>query len=318
MFTLLAYLVAGCSCRELPPPPPDETESPPETAHTAAHTGDSAPQGPCPQPEVEPNDGFDEAHPIALEREACGVFDPAGDRDYFTFALEHDAWLQVELFAADGSIADPSLFLTPEDGAWAAARSGDPESLDVTLRFPAPAGAYVATASEQSLLGSARHGYLLLASEAKPPVEWTRTEVEPNDNQLAAERLASGEAVFGGMSGNAALPDFDWYEIVVPAGKHTLAFEIVGHAEGSAADLTVQLWDAALGSLPPGCRPACPPDAQACVECAFEGGIPGVELDPFGVYESEGNEIVWLQVFEAGNREGPAAWYVLTVTLEGS
>ena len=318
MFTLLAYLVAGCSCRELPPTPPEDTEDPEETAHTAAHTADSAPQGPCPQPEAEPNDGLDEAQPLLLEREACGAFDPAGDRDSFSFLLDDDAWIQVELHAAEGSIADPALLVTPEDGGWAAVRSGDPESLDVTLRFPAPAGSYVATGSEQSLLGGARYGYRLLASESKPPVDWTRSEAEPNDDHASAEPLSSDEAVFGTMSGNDALPDFDWYRLVVPAGKHSVSFALEAFDEGSAADLTVQLWDAALEGLPSGCRAACPPGSPTCVPCAFEGGIPGVELDPFGTYESEGNEVVWLQVLEAGNREGPAAWYVLTVHVEGS
>jgi hypothetical protein len=319
MFTLLAYWVAGCSCRELPPTTADDTEDTVDTSHTAAHSAHSAvDQGPCPQPEVEPNDGFDEAQALLLEQGGCGAVDPQGDRDYWTFDLEDDAWLLVEVQAADGSISNPTVLVTPDGGGWAASRNDDPDDTDVHLRFPAPAGDYFVTVSEQTLLGGERYGYDLLVSESKPPVEWTRTEVEPNDSSLLAEPLASDEVVFGGMDGNGPLPDFDWYRVIIPAGKHTLSFEVTSYEEGAGADLTVLLWDDALEGLPEGCRQSCPPDSPTCVPCAFEGGVPGVELDPFGSYDSDGNEIVWLQVLEAGNREGPANWYVLHVRVEGS
>jgi hypothetical protein len=319
MFTLLAYVVAGCSCRQLPNPDPDDTDEPVETAHTAADSAHTAiEQGECRQLELEPNDSFAEGQLLLLEQDACGALDPVGDRDYWTFDLEDDSWLLVELLAADGSITNPSVLVTPTTGGWAASRNDDPEDTDVHLRFPAPAGAYDVAVSEQTLLGGERYGYTLLVSEAKPPVEWTHQETEPNDSNLLAEPLDSDEAVFGSMNGNAALPDYDWYQVVIPAGKHTLSFEVVAYDEGSSADLTVQLWDDALVGLPDGCRQSCPPSSETCVPCAFEGGLPGVQLDPFGTYLSDGNELVWLQVQEAGNREGPANWYVLTVHVEGS
>jgi hypothetical protein len=109
------------------------------------------------------------------------------------------------------------------------------------------------------------------------------------------------------MTGNTFLPDYDWYSVIVPAGKHTLSFEVVAYDEGSTADLTVRLWDQDLEPLPAG-----------CTLCDFNGGVPGVELDPFGEYQSEGNEIVWIQVQEVLGRESPANWYVLTVHVEGS
>lgn len=319
MFTFFAWLVAGCSCKPTLPPTDDQTEETHETAHTAAESAHSAiPQGQCTQPEIEPNDGFDEGQPLVLERGACGVIDEVGDQDFWSFELEQDSWLLVEALTANGAVTNPSVLVTPAEGGWAAGRADDPEDPSVHLRFPAPAGEYVVGVSEQSFLGGDRYGYDLLVSEAKPPVSWDRSEVEPNDNNLTAEVATAGERVFGTLDGNGALPDFDWYQVVVPTGKHTVSFEVVAYDEGSPADVSIFLWDGALQPLPEGCREVCSPTQPACVECEFEGGVEGLELDPFGEYASDGNELLWIQLAEGLNRDSPSNWYVLTVTVEGS
>lgn len=320
MLTWLCWWLAGCKgCVQLPPTD-DDTQETQDTAHTAApESAHSAIlQGECAVLDAEPNDAFADAQPLPLETLACGHLDPVGDRDYYEFELEDAGWLSVELVAGDGSIMNPAVLVTPDGGGWAAGRNDDPESLDVHLRFPAPAGVYQAAISEQTFLGGERYGYELLVSEAKPPVDWTRSEVEPNDSTLLGEVLQSGDVVFGTTDGNGPLPDFDWYQVIVPAGKHTVSFSIVAFDEGSPADLTINLWSEALEALPEGCHEACAPNSPACVECAFEGGVAGLELDPFGAYASDGNELLWIQVSEAAGREGPANWYTLTVTVEGS
>lgn len=315
---VLALVAAlwGCQCQPQIPTPPEDTET--TTTGETANTGDTAPPPPCAVPEVEPNDNLDAPNVLVLEKQACGQIGQPLDLDWWSFSLTEDHWVEIELEAGNGSIADMSILLTAEGETWAAARADDPGSRDATLRFPAPAGTYVLNASDQNFDGGDRYDYDLLVSEAKPPVEWSDEEAEPNDDQAGANVATAGAAIWGVMDGNGILPDYDWFQVAVPTGKHTLSVDVVAYAEGSAADLTVYLYDAALDKLPAGCKDPCPQDSPACVECAITGGVGGEALDPIGAYESEGGEIVYVQVLEATNREGPAGWYVLTIGLEGT
>jgi hypothetical protein len=59
------------------------------------------------------------------------------------------------------------------------------------------------------------------------------------------------------------------------------------------------------------------------VDCALKGGLPGVELDPIGEYDSLGAEVVYIEVLGAEgvippSADGPANWYVLSIGLEGT
>lgn len=307
--------LTGCTCRPELPEPTEPTETDTQPTGSTGSTGDTAPPPPCPVPEIEPNDSVNEPTPLPMERRACGLVEAPLDLDVWEFVLEHDAWLAIEVEAADGSIADMTALLTPRVGAWAATRADDPESKDVHLTFPAPAGTYALTVSEQTFAGGDRYDYDLLVSEAKSPVEYTREEVEPNDTQPAAEVVADGDVILGTIDGNGALADLDWFRVDVPAGKHTLTVDLDAYDLGSAADLTVRLYDQALTPLPLGCRDPC--GGPACTPCAFEGGIQGVEFDPLAVLESAGGETLYVQVLEDGSREGPASWYAMTIRLEG-
>ncbi|MEQ1568225.1 MAG: hypothetical protein ABMA64_21480 [Myxococcota bacterium] len=253
-----------------------------------------------------------------MEHRGCGAIDAPLDLDYWQFELADDSWLKVEVDAANGSIADMSFVLTPEDSSWIAARPDDPESRDGTLIFPAPAGTYLLALSEQAFNGGERYGYDVLVSEAKPPVDFVRTETEPNDDAYEAIPVVTGDTMYGTMNGNGAIEDFDWYMITIPAGKHTLSIDVDAFDTFSSADLTVYLYDEDLNKLPEGCRDPCPGADAGCVDCAMKGGITGLELDPIGTYDSPGAEVVWIQVLERYGREGPANWYVLKIGLEGS
>lgn len=311
----LSALLTGCTCRPALPTPTETTETDTETTGNTGTTGDTAPPPPCPVPEIEPNDSVTEPGALPMERRACGTIDAPLDLDVWEFTLEDDSWLAVEVEASSGSIADMNLLLTPDQGSWAATRADDPESKDTHLLFPAPAGVYTVTVSEQTFQGGERYGYDLLVSESKAPVDYTRAEVEPNDTQAAAEVISDGDVVLGTIDGNGALADLDWYRISVPAGKHTLTVDLDAYDLGSAADLTVYLYDQALNPLPIGCRDPC--GVPTCVPCAFEGGIRGVEFDPLASYDSVGGETLYVQVLEDASREGPASWYAMTIRLEG-
>ncbi len=301
----LGAVAAGCQCRPALPSDDgdDDTEPPPFTGVTGV-TGDTAPPPPCAVPEVEPNDSEADAVWLPLERRACGTIDAPFDIDWFEFEVEEPGWISIEVEADDGSIADMTFLLRTDD--WAAQKEDDTETTDASITFPAPAGTYTLAASEELFNGGERYGYELLVSEAKPPVVCGRDEAEPNDSNLLAEVVTSGQCLFGSMVGNGALEDFDWYRIAVPAGKHTLTLDVDAWDVGSSADLTILLWNDRLENLPLGCN-----------QCEFRGGqISGVDLDPFAVYDSAGDEIVWVQVFDARGEESPAGWYALHVTLE--
>ena len=121
--------------------------------------------------------------------------------------------------------------------------------------------------------------------------------------------------VVGGRRLTVDLGDADFFSIVIPAGPHALLFDIEAYDVGSSADLTIYLYDPDMTPLPLGCKANCAGD-PSCTPCAFRGGISGVELDPFGEYESFGAEIVLIHVKEAGDKRSPANWYTLSIGLE--
>lgn len=308
----LAALSAGCSCRPKIPPPTDPPDTDSETTAETGNTADTAPLPVCRWPEIEPN-SVTTPTALALEQQACGAIDAPLDLDVWSFSHE-GTWLQIELDAADNAFTDPTFTLEPVDGSWAASRADDPESVNATLRFLAPAGDYRLTVADQDFNGGERYGYDLLVSEAKPPAEWNHTEVEPNDNFAAAEVVSGGDRIYGTIDNDSAFQDVDFYVLSVPAGKHTLGIDIDAFDGGSSANLTVYLYDAAFEKLPPGCEDPC--NEPTCEPCAMKGGVAGVELDPIGEYDSPGSEIVYVHVLEASDQESPANWYVLALDLE--
>lgn len=299
---LALRLGAGCSCQPtLPPPPPNDDQQPDPTGATGV-TGDTGPPPPCASPELEPNNSLTEFDALAMEQHGCGLVDAPLDIDYWEFTVDDDGWLEVIARADFGSPADLTFVLAPRVGTWAASRPDGVGTVDSSIVFLAPAGTYTMAVSEQNLGGGPRYAYDLLATEAKPPVEWTRTEVEPNDSDPAAEIVQPGDVIYGTMSGNGALPDYDWYAITIPSGRHTLTIDVDAYDVGSSANLTVNLWDTDL--------------ELACPTCSLLGGIPGVELDPIGSYDATQAQVIYIQVLESVNLEGPANWYTLAIGLE--
>lgn len=297
---LMALVWTGCQCTPtLPPVPPDDGTPPQPPTGTTALTADTAAPPPCATPEVEPNNAEAEAVPMVLEQRACGVIDEPFDIDYFSFELDDDGWILVELEGDDGSIADMSLFLGNDD--WLIIKNDDVESTDASVIFQAPAGPYFLSANEQGFRGGERYGYRLLVSEAKAPVDWLSTEAEPNDNDDQSMVLGDGDSVYGTMEGNGALEDFDWYRVAIPDGKTDLYIDVDAYDFGSGANLTVIIWSEDLQVL----------------ETINGGVVAGTQLDPDGVYSSPGDELVYVQVLESGGLESPANWYVLNIALEG-
>ncbi|MBX2797515.1 MAG: hypothetical protein KTR31_07605 [Myxococcales bacterium] len=292
----LAALSAGCQCNPSLPTDSDPPDPPPETATTA----DTAPEPPCAFPEQEPNDDADQANLIAPEQRACGVIGEPLDFDYFSVFLDDDGWISVEAEGDDGSIADMQLQFLSVDEGWGVLQTDAPESTDARVVFQAPMGEYTLSVGDETAQGGERFTYRVLVSEVKAPVEWSMVEVEGNDVPGDAQVLVDGDSVFGTMDGNGALEDFDWFRIAVPDGRHDVHIDVDAFSEGSGANLTAIVWDADVNEL----------------ETIVGGQISGVDLDPEGVYQSSGDEVIYVELLESGSQEGPTEWYVLNITLE--
>ena len=295
---------AACSCGEpaLPAPPPDPDEQTGDTAVT--ETAETGLELPCDVPEREPNDVPAEANPLPTDDEACGGFGVDGDFDYWLVSVEEPSWLEIRLEGANASLADVGLLVTSESGAIGVGRDDGFEDPDVLLLFPAVPDLYTLAVREEQAKSGERYMYEMLVSVAKSPVffdaegtaiDWV-DEPEPNDAPTGAPSLRDGDAVLGGAS---APFDVDWYQVGVPAGKHTLRFDVQAWNRGSGGNFTLSLFDASL----------------ELVRSAAGGANPA-DLDPVLEYNSAGDEVLYLQVREADNRGNPAIWYLLQTQVE--
>lgn len=297
----------GCTCRpELPETSEENGSETSETRDTARlETADTGPEAPCDVPEEEPNNTEPDATPLPTERAACGTFDASLDLDWWVVDFEEDGWLEVRLDAQDiGSTADVALVLSGDDRM--ATREDNEEHNDVDLLIPATAGTYELLISEETASSGERYYYDLLVTAQKEPFEVDRTDPGTNTTSGSALVLGSGERVFGVL--DDLLTGEDWYVIDIPPGRHAMTVEVEGFAEGSPADTSVWLYDTSLDELPEGCRS----------NCEIAGGQQPGERDPYYVYDSEGNEAVYVRIRDVSGRTGPAYWYVLTLWVEAS
>ena len=300
-------LAQGCTCR---PELPDVSDDPPseasETQDTAPlETADTGPEPPCAVPEEEPNNSEPDATLLPTEQAACGTFDASLDLDWWVLEFEEDGWLEVRVDAQDiGSTADVAVVLSGDDRI--ATREDNEEHNDVDLLIPATAGAYTLLITEETASSGERFFYDLLVTAQKEPFDVDLTDPGTNTSSGAAMVLSSGETVLGLL--DDLVTGEDWYVIDVPPGRHALTIDVEGFAEGSPADTSVWLYDTSLDELPEGCRS----------NCEIPGGAQPGERDPYYVYDSEGNEAVYVRIRDASGHTGPAYWYVLTLWVEAS
>lgn len=300
-------VLAGCSrCRDdlepFDPYPTDPGDPPVEDTDDSDAGGESA-QPPCAVPETESNNAPGEADELPMERRACGTFETSFDGDYWRFEVPEAGWLALD---ADGyrigSSARLSVALADLTSGRTVGLSGWAGIPEVHLRIPASPGPHQAFVRQVlGEDGSAGEGpdffYELRASIAKPPAVWDLDE-GTNDSKAAPQRLlaaAGAVSVFGVVSDPA---DQDWYEVVVPAGRYTVTFDVDAHDVGSAADPAIDL------------------DRQLPGDGVFDVGPLGFEVDPWVELRNVGAETIKVRVLENAADAGPAYWYVLRVTVE--
>ena len=212
--------------------------------------------------------------------------------------MAEENWLEVVTVARNlGSSADVSLLLTPAEGG-AVQRQDDEGTTDASLNFPSVVGPLTVSVTEQNNQGGGDYHYELVVSISKAPVDWTATEVEPNDGQADAGLWAHGDRIFGDMDSNL---DSDWYGIDVPEGRHLVTATVEAYAFGSAGDFNLTWFDAGLNLL------AGP---------LFRHPIDPALHDPILEVESTGGETLYLKLSENDFRWGGHAWYVLDLRME--
>lgn len=304
----VALLVGGCH-PSLPTDdkPDDPGIDDPPVDDTDPARDDTAPTPPCALPETEPNNAIGEANALPTDVQACGTFGATTDADFWTFTLAEDGWLAIDVDAFTlGSEADVTLTLSSTDLSDVAFGIGAWQDLpDVRVRFPSPPATY--TAFVRQLVGTdATPGegddffYDLIASSAKAPVSWDMGEAA-NDTRQTAQVIASADTPPEGVAvfGDFTIGDQDWYQVVVPPGRHTVTLDVDAHEFGSVADLALRLVD----------------DAGTLLQVVDDGRL-GWERDPYVALPSLGGETITVQVVEANARAGRPFWYTLRVKVE--
>lgn len=299
-------LVGGCKgCIGLPDAPEPEPEPEDTSQDDSDSIGeDTSPEPPCDAPEAEPNGSIAEANQLALETRACGIFDNEFDLDFFHFSLVEQSWLNIRVEAFQlGSRADVTMALSSADSDIETAISGWNGTPDIFVKVPSGAASFDAIV-RQSLGdgGGAGAGddffYELIVSSSKPPFLDYLDELD-NGSLADAHFLMSApsEAM---ILGDVDEPtDQDWYEVVIPSGRHTLTLDVEAHEYGSSGNFALELYDAS------GTR----------FRARTVGEI-GWEADPWLEHDSLGDETIYVRVLEEYAHDGPAYWYYLRATLE--
>ena len=293
--------LAGCSCN---PPLPQDSPGTDSGGPVDPSAPDSAAPPPCAYPESEPNNGLDDADELVPEQRACGTIAADDPTDNFSVELDDDGWIEIEVRASSGSIADLVFEFSNEDFLIVAEEGLG--TTDPTRLFQVPAGRYRLGIRERNGQGGERYGYEALVSEAKAPVEWDFVEEEPNDDAPSALQVFGGDALFGTMeSADAGTRDEDWYVLGVPDGRHDVVIDIDAMEQGSSANTEVRVYNNDGGEL-------------TLVDRITGGIVDATFPDPDGIYPSLGDEVLWLSVSQQGQnaREGIDYWYVLNVSLE--
>lgn len=304
-------LMWGCnSCRSCQPELPD-TDVDTDVEDSSVDTDPDDTDTDIPDTDLPAHclvNGFEPDSPsspttLPFEQLACGEFANPVDADWWDFDVELDGWVKLRVDARTlGSRADPAVVITRDGAPWADARDLNDGVEDVLLKFPALAGHYQVFVNEELLAGGPdEFFYEMLISKSKPPVDaWDIDDTEPNNTSATAQLLpdAAKTVILGGADVDA---DLDVYKIHVPSvpERATYTFDVDAYEFGSPADFRLDIRDSA-GTL-----------LSSVIH-----GQEGWERDPWGQIDSFGDEDLFVTVREELSHEGPAYWYLLTVTRE--
>ena len=252
--SIIAFLFGCIGCQSCQPqidvPDNTDTETEPsnEDTDTAenADTADTALEPPpCPIMEIEPNDNYDEAQVVMLEKWICGEYDKEFDLDNFGFQFPEDnGWLKVWGRAQTvGSLSD--ILITLDQGSNTAVSFAQVGTTDPMMVVPVTnEDVLYATIYDQYGGYGEDNFYEMLISQVKPPVEWNRYEsdsVGDNNSPAGAEFVEDGDRIFGNACTNY---DTDWFQFNVAEGESIqVTLDLEAFAQGSPMDPIVYLYD---------------------------------------------------------------------------
>ncbi|MDG1478947.1 MAG: hypothetical protein P8R54_05115 [Myxococcota bacterium] len=310
-FILLTMM--GCrafvGCAGDLPSPPDQTE-PIDTAPEVVDTADTGPvdTGPpplCEWPEEEPNSTLGQAQELPMETWGCGTLETAGDFDIFRFSLESAGWVKVWVRGQDlGTSSNLQLTLDDASYDYTTLVTSSPGSLDPILVFPVEEpNTFYATIADQFYGYGEDYIWQIIASEAKAPVLWTGSEVEPNDGIQDGLLIETGDRMFGLIDAGS---DADWFLVTLPEGvESVVTARIEAWNYGSPINARISLYDGSESRV-----------ATSAI------GVNSYDLDPILTYEADADATaegtVWGIKVEPreGSGGGLAYWYVLEVMVE--
>ena len=169
---------------------------------------------PCSNPETEVNDAADLANAIYADGEVCGLIDPAGDQDWFSFSVDDYTLVDFDVDAVDdGSELCPKIDVWSMDGS--SERTGTVGTADMTIQsFFGQAGTYyVSMASMTASEAGLEHYYTLVLSTSNPCVH---LETEGNDGHSWADALPADATMCGFVESDS---DKDWFAFSAQAGE---------------------------------------------------------------------------------------------------
>lgn len=304
----LLGLMACNSCQGCAPGPSTvDTRSEEDTQDTDSGGEDSpgdtdtAPPPPCEFPELEPNNGPDDANPLDMQAWGCGIFDVPYDFDMFEVTPTQGGWLKVDVDAVElGSPAAPFLFIESESGLAAGADAGV-ETTDPLLVVPVPtAEPWVLSVNEGYNSSGEEFEYRLRASVAKPPLEWDATLGETSKE--SPMQLELGERVYGVVDSAQTV---HWVEIPVPSdGKTQLKVEVMAHRYGSPLNGRLAVF-----------RPDDNGDLPTYASDYTTEDPSGSSWDPIMTLASEGEDSWVLSIkVNSGKATGELYWFVFQAT----
>ncbi|MGH7338926.1 MAG: PPC domain-containing protein, partial [Candidatus Rokuibacteriota bacterium] len=188
--------------------------------------------------ESEPNGTAGTADTTAVGGQATGMVDPAGDADYWAFAVTAPLNLTVDVDASQfGSPLDPTIELLAPDAVTSLAFNDDFDGLDSRLSYRIDmSGVYFIVIRGYAGGGGAGHFYTI--NFASVNCNAVGTESEPNDSPATARAAALGADGSGEI---CPVTDWDYWSFTATAGA-VVELDIDAAALGSPLNSVVGLF----------------------------------------------------------------------------
>jgi hypothetical protein len=198
---------------------------------------------PCANAEVESNDAWTSANGLGMTDEICGLVDPAGDTDWFSFPVT--SWTQIDFDVdaeVDGSLLYSVIRIYDDDGSTLLFEAEDDgygsEDAAASIIFPS-AGTFYLELTDEDGLGGWDYFYTLSTAASEP---CDVIEIEYNDDYTLADLTAPGDVACGSVDTFFPFDDPDFFTFWADAGD-TWIFDLDAYEVGSTLNAQLALYD---------------------------------------------------------------------------